>query len=1527
MPPGPRAALGNEDFFYMMKTLTKFILSSLLLTSLSGLGLAKPMPHVPADHFVVPEGFEVTLWASSPLFYNPTNMDVDAEGRIWVAEGRNYRMYRNESKGFSAETKGDRIMVLTDSNGDGKADKSHVFVQDPELIAPLGVAVIDNQVVVSQPPNLLVYTDVNRDAVFDPKVDKKEALLTGFGGQDHDHSLHAVTTGPSGQWYFNAGNAGSHIVTDKDGWTLRVGSVYKGGAPSVTDEGPNQGGKPGLKSDDGHIYVGAVALRMNPDGTGLRPIGHNMRNSYEETVNSFGDVYQNDNDDPPACRTTWLMEYGNLGFASDDGARKWQTERRPGQAAPIAEWRQEDPGTIPAGDVYGNGSPTGICFYENGALGEDYRGLLLSGEAARNVIFGYLPKPDGAGFTMDRFDFFRSKRADEFPEGQGDKASLATQFRPSDVCVGPDGAIYVADWFDPGVGGHSMRDLDHAAAIYRITRKGDNPRPAKYDINTEAGQIASLKSPANNVRDAGFTRLKAAGEKSLPAVKALLDDPNEYIQARAVWLLAQLGDKGIAEVEKVLADDNPQMRIAAFRALRFVDHKLLEHAVALAKDPSIAVRREVALALRNLSLEDTQDIILTLASQYKGEDRWYLEAIGTACANKEAAIYSILDKELGNEDPIKWSQAFAKLAWRLHPAASVDGFKARALSVKIPLADRKDALTALGFIPDEAAAMAMVAVAESGPDDTKSLAQWWLQNRSEHVWKSYASQMKGLNKKPNALKANQDYKVPVDGPEITKLDVQEVVALKGDVARGQMNIARCYMCHQVNGTGVDFGPALDQWGLGRSVEAIATAIIHPNEGIAHGFEGTEYVTKDGHTLQGFTLFAGGSVILKVMGGGEVSFSRNLVESSEPLEKSLMMSAGQLGLTNQDVADIAAYLKAGAPVDPKAVPVSTTAPPAAKEVKPKAKPQVQPNKPQQAKKKQGRANSDDPLINPFANPSDDPALPRVLIIGDSISIGYTTMLRKNLVDKANVHRVDGNCRWSAYGDENIEQWLGEGDWDLIHFNFGLWDWYGWSQDAKSTPESYAKSLESIVAKMKANTSKANGGKGAKLIFATTTPPCSGPEKKVKIIVSDERAKEFRDAALAVMKKHGVAINDLYGLIDKKRVQYLQGPDNVHYHNDGKALQAKQVAEVIAAALPATPSATKSISGDVKPISTTVVKPATKKPVKFDLNDRKAGLTYENAPKIVWGDTTGKKRILFIAGSTTHRHGIHEYKAGSLLLAKALNESGLPVVAKVHWFNWPEDESCLEGVDTIIVYADGGGDYGEKYAVLDEKYKQGTALMFMHYGVHPTKEVGEKYYNKWMGGYFADAFSVNPSWIADMVPKDGHPVARGLSGSIKAFDEFYWNLNFAKDCKDCYPLATGIPTPENMVTYGSSKFWNKDAADKLGTPQSLLWCRDPADAPRGAGFVGGHFHRNWAIDDYRKLILNTIAWVTKVEVPKDGITSEAVTQEILNQNLNRPEWPEPVELPTPDLLTQPGGKVPELGPDGRAMQKKRKPAKKK
>jgi acetyl esterase/lipase/lysophospholipase L1-like esterase len=200
---------------------------------------------------------------------------------------------------------------------------------------------------------------------------------------------------------------------------------------------------------------------------------------------------------------------------------------------------------------------------------------------------------------------------------------------------------------------------------------------------------------------------------------------------------------------------------------------------------------------------------------------------------------------------------------------------------------------------------------------------------------------------------------------------------------------------------------------------------------------------------------------------------------------------------------------------------------------------------------------DPFRDPHANPTDDPNLPRVLIIGDSISVGYTCGVRKLLDGKANVHRVKGNCRYSAYGVENIDAWLGNGDWDLIHFNFGLWDWYGWSQDPKATPESYKANLEKIVTKLKAT--------GAKLIFGVTTPPCIGPETKVKIIITEQRAKEFNDASLSVMKKHGIEINDLYTPIAGKRTQYQLGANNVHYTNEAKALQAKQVAQVIEAGL--------------------------------------------------------------------------------------------------------------------------------------------------------------------------------------------------------------------------------------------------------------------------------------------------------------------------------------------------------------------------
>ncbi|MDG0965586.1 MAG: NPCBM/NEW2 domain-containing protein, partial [Opitutales bacterium] len=588
--------------------------------------------HYPADQLVLPEGLEVKLWAKSPLFFNPTNIDIDYKGRIWVAEGRNYR-------GKRTQPDGDRIVVVEDKDGNGIAESSHVFVQEKSFLSPLGIAVVDNKIIVSQPPDLIVYTDVDRNARFDESVDKREVLLTGFSGANHDHSLHSVTVGPNGQYYFNHGNKGSQ-VTDREGWQLNAGSFYSM---------QNISGKP---SSDGQVYNGGVALRVNPDGTGMRPVGHNFRNSYEQAVSSLGDIFQNDNDDPPASRTAWLMEYGNMGFTSKNGLRRWGSDKMLGQTTQVAEWRQEDPGVVPAGDVYGGGSPTGIAFYENGIMEERFGGYVISCEPARNVLFGYHPRPEGAGIALPQRDIFLTSNPKKNFAG-ADFASagringLINLFRPSDVCIGPDGAIYVADWFDARVGGHGTRDVGQTGAIYRIAPKGAKLSIPTFDFNTIAGQIKALQNPSPNVREIGRSRLERAGKKAIPAVRKLLRHSNEFIQARAIWLLAKLGSDGLRIVESQLDNQNTKIRVCAFRALRHENHRMLEHAGKLAKDSSPLVRREVALAMRYVPFEKARDILLEIARRYDGQDRYYVEAFGIGCTDKEEKIYSLLKKNMG----------------------------------------------------------------------------------------------------------------------------------------------------------------------------------------------------------------------------------------------------------------------------------------------------------------------------------------------------------------------------------------------------------------------------------------------------------------------------------------------------------------------------------------------------------------------------------------------------------------------------------------------------------------------------------------------------------------------------------------------------------------------------------------------------------------------------------------------------------------------------------------------------------------
>jgi putative membrane-bound dehydrogenase-like protein len=923
------------------------------------------------DQFVLAADLEISLWAESPMFFNPTNIDVDARGRVWVAEAVNYRSFNTAKQGPLTHPAGDRIVILSDTDGDGRADSSKVFVQDKDLVAPLGLAVIGNRVIVSASPNLIVYTDENGDDV----PDKKEILLTGFGGLDHDHGLHALVAGPDGRWYFNTGNAGPHIVTDRSGWTLRAGSLYTGGTPY------NQKNQGGMVSDDGRVYTGGMALRIEPDGTRLNVLAHNFRNAYELAVDSFGDLWQNDNDDQVmTCRMTWLMEGSNAGYFNADGTRFWQADRRPGQDTFTAHWHQDDPGVLPAGDNTGAGAPAGVVRYESDLLGPQYQGMLLSADAGRNVVFGFHPKASGAGFALERFELVSSLATPDpnYIWDRVDEKDRRKWFRPSDVAVGADGALYVADWFDPVVGGHQMNDRRGHGRIYRIAPKGRKLTTPAVDLGTTAGQIQALLSPAVNVRGSGFERLKASGADALPAVKTLLRDASPFHRARAIWLMAELGPAGVREVQALLGDADAQIRLTAFRALRKARPSVLGEMRRLSDDASPAVRREVALALRGLPFEQSRDILFKLAATYDGADRWYLEALGTAAAGNEEAFYSALLASLPRRDPLAWDARFTAIAWRLHPVGAIDAFSARAGSAQLSAESRRQALVALGFINDRRAAQAMADLAHSPLRDVAAQAAWWMSYRKTNDWYSYpiegwtAGAPEAKSSSLTEVLARRavvtDDAAPIDrrieaalamatdpvgaqllihlaaqnkvayqlreaiGSEIftnpdrsvrsaaagffarpggqPRLTVADVAKRSGHAARGQIRfMSTCSTCHHSgpSTTGPEIGPDLTAIATKFDRDGLIEAIVNPSAAIAFGFGAELFITTRNEPTIGFLQSEGATIAIRDGYGRVHTVAREDLAARVPLKSSLMPDPLALALPEQDVADIVSFL--------------------------------------------------------------------------------------------------------------------------------------------------------------------------------------------------------------------------------------------------------------------------------------------------------------------------------------------------------------------------------------------------------------------------------------------------------------------------------------------------------------------------------------------------------------------------------------------------------------------------------------------
>lgn len=629
----------------------------------------------------VAPGLQVTLFAAEPDIANITNIDIDAKGRLWACDVKNYRW---EKRKLSAPTRpeGDRILVLEDKDGDGKCDAQTVFYQGRDIDSAHGVCVLGNRVIVSALDKVQVFYDDNGDLkadVVDGNV-KRDVLFSGISGAQHDHGIHAFICGPDGKLYFNMGNEGKQLK-DKDGKPI----VDKDGNEVVVNRKPYQEG---------------LVFRCNLDGSQLETLGWNFRNNWELAVDSLGTIWQSDNDDDgnKGVRINYVMEYGNYGYKDEFTGAAWKTTRENlEKEIPQQHWHLNDPGVVPTMLLTGAGSPTGICVYEGKLLPEVFRNQLIHCDAGPSIVRAYVTKKDGAGYKAEIVNVL-------------DGAARDNWFRPSDVCVAPDGSLFVSDWYDPGVGGHNQQDVDRGR-IFRIAPPGVKYTVPKYDFATAAGCLAALESPNTSARYSAFTALQNLGQ---PAAAALHNtffktDNEARLRARALFCGAALVAKSgqpqfVGEmVKRALQEPNPDLRVLAIRLARLHDVDLSAVAAA-AKDAAPEVRRELAISLRHSKSPAAAGLWADLAAQYDGKDRWYLEALGLA-ADKQWDTF--LDAYLAKSSEPWKSPAGRDILWRSR------GKQTPALLVKIikdpttTEADQSRYFRALDFLagPEKEAAL------------------------------------------------------------------------------------------------------------------------------------------------------------------------------------------------------------------------------------------------------------------------------------------------------------------------------------------------------------------------------------------------------------------------------------------------------------------------------------------------------------------------------------------------------------------------------------------------------------------------------------------------------------------------------------------------------------------------------------------------------------------------------------------------------------------------------------------------------
>jgi len=261
--------------------------------------------------------------------------------------------------------------------------------------------------------------------------------------------------------------------------------------------------------------------------------------------------------------------------------------------------------------------------------------------------------------------------------------------------------------------------------------------------------------------------------------------------------------------------------------------------------------------------------------------------------------------------------------------------------------------------------------------------------------------------------------------------------------------------------------------------------------------------------------------------------------------------------------------------------------------------------------------------------------------------------------------------------------------------------------------------------------------------------------------------------------------------------------------------------------------------------------------------------------------GLKKIVMLAGTQSHGPGDHEFNAGVMLLQKCLDNTP-GVLAALYKGGWPKDPSAFDNADAVMFYADGGGGHpaiqGERLKQLDELARKGVGIACLHYAVEVPKERGGAEFLDWLGGYFETNWSVNPHWTAKFETLPSHPITRGVK-PFEINDEWYYHMRFRDKMDHVTPILTAVPPASTLERPDGPHSGNPAVRATKGQPQHVAWASERENGGRGFGFTGGHFHRNWADDNFRRLVLNALVWVAHGDVPSTGVDSKVTTEEML------------------------------------------------